>query len=707
MSASARFAALTIGALFAFVHVGFSPYARGDVLIPKRGKRIEGAIVSQAGGRVVFNRYWSRNPGVTNPDHVITLAASAIKSARVAPHPHVEFFRRLKVAKSVDDLVALGDYAREHKLKAHAKRAYATALAKDESNAAALEGIGGASKWKTEREGNPWLDHSLGDLRRKYVTVSDPKERVALAATIKKAGGQEKLPTLERMRRSASQPTGYHVDRPLCVNAPDHPHGVYTLYVPDTYTPTETWPLIIGLHGGGAGGKAGDEVVGSGESAINFYRRHATERGFIVACPDALSRGWGSKDNEQLVRDVITELTLLYNVDLDRIYLTGHSMGGFGTWSLGPRMADLFAAISPMAGAGSGVSKLIDTNTPIFIFHSADDFIDVSSDRAAAKQLKASSLDFVYTEFPNAGHGFPDSVQVELFDFFEPRRLYRKRRKSAWPRSSFLGKVTSTESRFLGDPLAETKADAPTLKSLMKTFLLGGGCSEAVAHVLLDRAFEGTGAAVSTVLHGKNNSTSARASAARLLGKLEEPGIGLPTLRRVLKEKPSRDLSHVIRATAKSVARLEQLLREKDSDDVGREHSMLSLELAIDYWCMFYESKLSGATIDAPDWQRVIPVIADLVSAWAACAREGDSLKMIKRTAYELVLEPTHKVATSPRVREDPSIERAQLAAAMGRAYARGGATDDDWADLFKALSSDERALTAAKAAREQAPSAR
>ena len=75
------------------------------------------------------------------------------------------------------------------------------------------------------------------------------------------------------------------------------------------------------------------------------------------------------------------------------------------------------------------------------------------SDRAAAKQLKDSDLDFVYTELPDQGHGFPESIRKDLFDFFAPRRLYEKKRKSAWPRCSLDGKPSKDEAHWLGDPL--------------------------------------------------------------------------------------------------------------------------------------------------------------------------------------------------------------------------------------------------------------
>ena len=207
---------------------------------------------------------------------------------------------------------------------------------------------------------NPLLNPVLAKALKDHAADGDPDSRRKRHAVVKSMAPAWTPEALERLRRSALQPTGRHEDVPLSVHADRYPGAVYTLFVPRRTTPSRPWPLLIGLHGGGPDGKASDEVVGSGDSAMNFYDREAAERGVIVACPNALMAGWGNKVNEDLVRDLITEMRLLYHIDIDRIHLTGHSMGGYGTWALGPQMAELFATISPMAGAGGGGVEPLD-----------------------------------------------------------------------------------------------------------------------------------------------------------------------------------------------------------------------------------------------------------------------------------------------------------------------------------------------------------
>lgn len=329
-------------------------WAGADVLHPKSGKRVEGVLVSRSESEVVFNVYFSRNREVTNPEHLVRLRPDEVKKIEETPRPEVEVWRRIEAAQDADALAAAGEYAREHKLKPQAKVAFTLALAKDGKHAAALKGLGGQAAFESERRGNPLLDPRVAEALKAYATEADVVKRKALAADLDGLGSSAKPYELERYRRAALLPTGLEEDRPLAWRSDAHPGAVYTLFVPPSYDVTRPWPLLVGLHGGGPDGKNLDEVVGSGPSAMNFYREQAGRRGVIVACPTALVAGWGAPQNEELVRDVIQEVAHLCHVDLDRVHLTGHSMGGFGTWALGPRLCEDLASVSPMAGGGGG-----------------------------------------------------------------------------------------------------------------------------------------------------------------------------------------------------------------------------------------------------------------------------------------------------------------------------------------------------------------
>ena len=189
---------------------------------------------------------------------------------------------------------------------------------------------------------------------------------------------------------------------------------------------------MIGLHGGGRGGKDGKAVVGSGPSAMNFYQGGAERLGWIVACPTAIEAPWAAKPNDGFLIAVLEEVERLFNVDKNRVYLTGHSMGGFGTWHFGPLYAHLWAAISPMAGGGggSGLKRLQDTLTGVYLYHGANDpVVGVGDDHATAMLMKDRDMDFAYAEIPDSGHGYPPEVEAEMWEFFKVRRLAARSRR--------------------------------------------------------------------------------------------------------------------------------------------------------------------------------------------------------------------------------------------------------------------------------------
>jgi len=673
-------------ALAALVALFFVPLAGADVLVPKSGKPVRGAIVKKTDAEVVFNIYWSRNPEVTNPEHLVRLPMSGVKRLEEEPRPEVEVWRRWKVAKTADELAAVGAYAKEHKLKAAAHMCFGLALAQDDQHREAIKGIGGRGAWDSERKGNPWLDAELQALLERYAAEDDPAARRELQKSIKEHEFKAKPPELERWRRSKHQPTGYQEDRPLSYRSDAHPGAVYTLYVPPTYTPARPWPLVIGLHGGGPDGKKGDEVVGSGPSAMMFYRQNAERFGMIVACPTALTAGWGGKDNEELVRDVITELRLLYHVDIDRIHLTGHSMGGFGTWALGPRLAEDLAAISPMAGGGGSTARLVATNTPVFIFHGADDgVVGPDSDRNVAKQFLGTDHDFVYTEIDKVGHGFPASVQAELFEFLEPRRRYDKTYKQAWPRSSFAVKVTKEEITYLGDPMDEMNGVKPELKDWLAHLRLGGGRALAALAPLLEQKPDGAVAGLAKVLGQAGLPFDGRAYAARALGGLGDAA-GAPALRKAVAPAAAKDESMV----AEECARALVVLKDTQALD--------ALGKAIEAWTTYYEDHVMGSGMRYSDWRRSTDVLTVLVEAWAELATPDAKATVLEKTLVARVLEPQHAVETSTRVPQDPSTSRTALARALAKAYQRTQAPADRWSKLLAALGNDPKAQAAAQA---------
>jgi len=175
----------------------------------------------------------------------------------------------------------------------------------------------------------------------------------------------------------------------------------YRVFVPRTYDSAKPAPLVIALHGMG----------GNESSFFNGYDgtlpREAERKGFLVAAPKgraptSMYRGTAEQD----VLDVLAEVRRDYNVDARRIYLMGHSMGGYGTWSIAMNHPGVFAALGPIAGGGnpSGMEKI--KHIPQFIVHGDHDpTVNVSQSRIMVEAGRKAGATIEYVEVKGGGHG--------------------------------------------------------------------------------------------------------------------------------------------------------------------------------------------------------------------------------------------------------------------------------------------------------------
>ncbi|MFN7931400.1 MAG: prolyl oligopeptidase family serine peptidase [Blastocatellia bacterium] len=195
----------------------------------------------------------------------------------------------------------------------------------------------------------------------------------------------------------------------------------YRVFVPANYDAAKPTPLVVALHGMG-----GDENSYFTAYANGIIKREAEARGYLVVCPKG--RGTASMyagEAEKDVLDVLTAMRRDYNVDADRIYLTGHSMGGYGTWSIAPKHPDLFAAIAPIAGGGmpGALSKI--KHVPEIVVHGdKDPTVPVERSRVMVKAAKELGIEIQYVEVPGGNHS--DVVvpnQKAIFDFFDAHKL--------------------------------------------------------------------------------------------------------------------------------------------------------------------------------------------------------------------------------------------------------------------------------------------
>jgi predicted peptidase len=179
----------------------------------------------------------------------------------------------------------------------------------------------------------------------------------------------------------------------------------YLLYIPEKLPASEKkWPLMLFLHGAGERGSDLELVKRNGPPMLVAQGK---EFPFIIAspqCPKNIS--WSNPEKIIALNALIDELVAHYPVDESRIYLTGLSMGGFGTWSLAATYPERFAAIAPICGGGNRMEARRLVDMPTWVFHGAQDKvipIDQSEKMVEALKKKGSS-NVKFTVYPETGH---------------------------------------------------------------------------------------------------------------------------------------------------------------------------------------------------------------------------------------------------------------------------------------------------------------
>jgi len=179
----------------------------------------------------------------------------------------------------------------------------------------------------------------------------------------------------------------------------------YLLYLPRSYGQSEKrWPLMLFLHGAGERGDDLEKVKTHGPPKL--IAREGKEFPFLVVSPQCPQDGWWSDEAQIEMLDALLDHILSrYRIDQNRIYVTGLSMGGFGTWGLAVRYPNRFAAIAPICGGGDPRDAPRISHLPVWAFHGAKDKVvalEKSQEMVAALEKAGSNVKF--TIYPEDGH---------------------------------------------------------------------------------------------------------------------------------------------------------------------------------------------------------------------------------------------------------------------------------------------------------------
>jgi predicted peptidase len=215
--------------------------------------------------------------------------------------------------------------------------------------------------------------------------------------------------------------------------SPDGKKLLYRILYPEGYLNTKKYPLVLVLHGAGERGKDNEKQLTHGGKLFldSAVRKNFPAIVVFPQCPE--NEYWASVKIQRdktpfvldfdytrplstplsLAIDLTRELSGSGSVDERRVYITGLSMGGMGTFEAVHHNPDLFASALPICGGGDTVrySKL---KTPFWIFHGEiDAVIDVSYSRAMVAKLKKEKMKVRYSEYPGVNHNSWENAFAE------------------------------------------------------------------------------------------------------------------------------------------------------------------------------------------------------------------------------------------------------------------------------------------------------
>jgi phospholipase/carboxylesterase len=192
--------------------------------------------------------------------------------------------------------------------------------------------------------------------------------------------------------------------------------GGFSLYVPEYYRPDRAWPVVMALHGGS----------GNGRNFLWSWLRDARSRGAILIAPTATGPTWALMGEDTDTPNLSRMLDLVrsrWNVDANRMLLTGMSDGGTFCYVTGLDGASPFTHLAPVASTFHPLmAEMADAERlrglPIFLVHGRLDWMfPVQVARHTQQALSAAGADVTYREIDDLSHTYPREINTELLQW--------------------------------------------------------------------------------------------------------------------------------------------------------------------------------------------------------------------------------------------------------------------------------------------------
>ena len=207
----------------------------------------------------------------------------------------------------------------------------------------------------------------------------------------------------------------------------------YVLFVPLKMDAAKRPPLLLFLHGAGERGDNGIDQIMVGLGPALWKQKGSFP--FVTIFPQCHTNSNWQVDSAdtQAALAILRQVEAEFKTDPDRVYITGLSMGGSGSWSIAAKHPDLAAAIVPMCGRGdlADAKKLADAHVPVWNFcGDKDRDATVQFSRQMQEALKGVGADSRYTEYPGVGHNCWDNAYgtPELFTWLLEKSRAKNRK---------------------------------------------------------------------------------------------------------------------------------------------------------------------------------------------------------------------------------------------------------------------------------------
>ncbi len=177
----------------------------------------------------------------------------------------------------------------------------------------------------------------------------------------------------------------------------------FSLYLPNEYGQDKSrrWPLVIFLHGAGERGDDLEKLKVHGPPKLVARGKQFP---FILLSPQCPDNEWWNNKLDKLI-NLIDDVKENYRVDKSRIYLTGISMGGYGSWGLAAAQPERFAAVAPICGGGDSNTAHLIKDIPIWTFHGdKDPTVPLAKSQEMVDAIRAAGGNPMFTIYPGVDH---------------------------------------------------------------------------------------------------------------------------------------------------------------------------------------------------------------------------------------------------------------------------------------------------------------